>query len=475
MNEPAQSERLSVRTKLLFGCGQAVESGVGFAASTFLLYYLTNICRIPAATAGTLIFVSLLIDAVADPAIGALSDRWRSRWGRRLPFMAVGLPVLVAGALGVFVAPPLSGLALMAGVLAFNLMLRLGCSLFAMPYSALTAELTTDYNERSSIAVYRCIFAFLGTVAIIAPAFGLIFAKPEAMSSAQAYRELGWLIALVVTLFGGACIAGLLRQGQARASQPLGLHQSALADLRDVLRNRSFVLLFAASIACLVGAGSVNALNLYAYRDFWQLSPAQMQWPQLAIQVGLVLGIPVAALSLQRFEKHKALMVGIALITAFQGLAPLLVLAQAPAPVLITALCSASLVFGVCGSLIFVAFQAMVADAIDEHQLQFGTRCEGLYYSALVFGGKAAAGLGSMLAGFALSLIGSDAANGAAAATIRPDAVTQLGMIWGPGHALVFAVAVLLLMAYRLDKQRHAQIRQALASNAQRAAGAAVQ
>lgn len=462
------STKLPVRTKLLFGCGQGVESGIGFAANTFLLYYLTNICKIPASTAGTLIFLSLLIDAIADPAIGSMSDRWRSRWGRRLPFMVAGLPMLVIGAIGMFEAPNASGYALMAYVLVFSLLVRLGTSLFAMPYSAMTAELTPDYNERSSIAVYRCLFGFLGSVAIIGPSFGLIFAKPEAMSSPEAYRELGWVMAGAAMLFGGACVVGLFRGSHASNSQPGTAHQSPLGDLRDMLRNRSFLVLFVGSVVCASGAGSLNAINLYAYRFFWQLSPAQMQVMQLAIQIGFVAGIPVAALALQRFEKHKTLMVGLSVLALFQGLSPLLVLMlPAPAPQLVTfTLGCTSFVFGACLSLIFVAFQSMVADAIDEHQLMFGARCEGLYYSALVFAGKAAIGIGSMVAGFLLTAIGLDRPDQLAALPADSPAVAWLGFIWGPGHALMFAATVPVLLAYTLDKQRHAQVRRKLSQAA---------
>ncbi|MES3021602.1 MAG: MFS transporter [Pseudomonadota bacterium] len=454
------TSKLPVRTKLLFGSGQGLESGVSFATNTFLLYYLTNICKIPASTAGTLIFVSLLIDAIADPAIGSLSDRWRSRWGRRLPFMALGLPMLVVGAIGMFESQAVTGLALMAYVLAFNLLVRLGTSLFSMPYSAMTAELTPDYNERSSIAVYRCFFGFLGAIVIIGPAFGLIFAKADAMSSPQAYRELGWLMAGTAILFGGACIAGLFRGRHASQSQPGLSHQSPLGDLRDMLRNRSFLVLFLGSVVCASGAGSLNAINLYAYRYFWNLLPAQMQLMQLAIQIGFVAGIPVAAFALQRFEKHKALMVGLSVLAVFQGLSPLVVIMlPAAAPqLIITTLCGTSFVFGACLSLIFVAFQSMVADAIDEHQLMFGARCEGLYYSSLVFAGKAAIGIGSMVAGFLLTMIGLGRPDQVAVAALNPDAATWLGMIWGPGHALMFAATVPVLLAYKLDKRRHAQV-----------------
>ena len=458
-------KKLSIRTKLLFGCGQGVESAVSFVANSFLLFYLTNVCKMSASLAGALIFVSLLIDAVADPAIGTCSDRFRSRWGRRLPFMAAALPVLAVACIAVFTAPAASTFALSAYVLIFNVALRLGTSLFALPYSAMTAEITGDYSERSSVAVYRCLFAFLGTVAVIAPAFGIIFARPDSMSSAAAYRDMGILTAVVVLFFGTACIVALYKTGHGEPAKVAPTHQSAWSDIRDLGRNRSFVLLFSACLLILVGAGSLNALNLFAFKYYWKLSTPQMQFPAMSAQIGLLLGIAVAALTLQKVEKRKALLVGMTVLTCFQGLPPLLFAlspAQPSSAVLLTVLCIVSFVFGTCCSLVFIAFQSMVADAVDEHEHRFGSRCEGLYYSSLVFGTKAAGGAGSLLAGLSLTLIGLGDASQTADVAISAQSAAWLGAIWGPGHALLFAMSIPLLAMYKLDSRAHAQIRHQL-------------
>lgn len=83
----------------------------------------------------------------------------------------------------------------------------------------------------------------------------------------------------------------------------------------------------------------------------------------------------------------------------------------------------------------------------------FGACYEGLYYSSLVFAGKAAIGIGSMVAGFRLSLIGLDRPDQLANAALNSDAVALLGVIWGPGYTLMIAANVTVLLLHTLDKR----------------------
>ena len=100
----------------------------------------------------------------------------------------------------------------------------------------------------------------------------------------------------------------------------------------------------------------------------------------------------------------------------------------------------------------------MIADAVDEHEARFGQRCEGLYYSALVFSAKAAVGIGSLAAGFVLSMVGLKANAGAGAAQIADHSATFLGLLWGAGHGLAFLIVLPLILTYRLDRERHRQL-----------------
>lgn len=459
------SGRLPIRTKLLFGCGQGVEVSATFVANTFLLFYLTSVAGISPAMAGAIIFVSLVVDAVADPLIGSWSDRSHSRWGRRLPFMVFGLPVICIASIALFgIAVPGDTMAAIAVALLLNVLLRVGTSLYALPYAALTAELTSDYDERSSVTVYRMIFGFIGTVLTIAPAFGLIFATKEAYASRDAYMQLGLLLSAVVLVMGLICILGVRRAVAASPVEhlaPAATSKSFAQDLRDLARNRSFLVLFMSALIALAVAGSMNALNLYAYSYFWKLPPALNQVPILGFQVGLLLGIPATALLLQRMEKRDVVILGICIIAFSQTASVLFAhefLGPLPNPAATAVLVVASGLFGACNSLFFIGFQSMIADAVDEHETKFGQRCEGLYYSALIFSAKAGVGIGSLVAGFVLSMVGLKASAGAGAAQISEQSATFLGLLWGAGHGIAFLIVLPLILTYRLDRKRHGQL-----------------
>lgn len=457
--------RLPIRTKLLFGCGQGVEVSATFVANTFLLFYLTNVAGISPMMAGAIIFVSLVVDAVADPLIGSWSDRTHSRWGRRLPFMVVGLPVICIASVTLFgISVSGNTVAAIGIALLLNVSLRVGTSLYALPYAALTAELTSDYDERSSVTAYRMIFGFIGTVLTIAPAFGIIFTTKDAYASRDAYMQLGVLLSIVVLVMGLVCILGVRRAVAASPIEhlaPVATSKSLIEDLRDLVRNKSFLVLFMSALVALIIAGSMNALNLYAYTYFWKLPPALNQVPILGFQAGLLLGIPATALLVRHMEKRNVVILGLCVL-GFSQTASVLVahqfLGSLPNPSATAVLVGASGLFGACNSLFFIAFQSMIADAVDEHEIKFGQRCEGLYYSSLIFSAKAATGIGSLVAGFVLSAVGSETHAGSGAGRISEQSATLLGLIWGVGHGLAFLIVLPLILTYRLDRKRHRQL-----------------
>ena len=97
--------KLGVTTKLYYGSGQAVDAVVQAVVNTFLLFYLTAVCGMSGGAAGSIFLISLVIDGLLDPLIGRLSDNWRSRWGRRLPFMITALPPMMIASALIFALP----------------------------------------------------------------------------------------------------------------------------------------------------------------------------------------------------------------------------------------------------------------------------------------------------------------------------------------------------------------------------------
>jgi GPH family glycoside/pentoside/hexuronide:cation symporter len=122
---------------------------------------------------------------------------------------------------------------------------------------------------------------------------------------------------------------------------------------------------------------------------------------------------------------------------------------------------------GMAMTCVAITFGSMMADATDEHELRFGTRREGLYFSGLTFGGKCAIGLGSFVAGIALDLIGFPRDLAAHPEQVIPEAtVRELGIIYGPGAALISFISAIVLMRHRLDGAEHGRISRELARRA---------
>ena len=150
-----------------FGIGQAAEGIKNNAFTLFLLFFYVQVHGLSASLAGAALFIALCFDAVSDPIAGYLSDSWRSRWGRRHPFMyASAIPLAIAF---YFTFVPPDGLGqwgLFAWLTAFTVLTRLAMTLYHVPHIALGAEMSDDYEERTSIVGYRTAFGIIGSLLI---------------------------------------------------------------------------------------------------------------------------------------------------------------------------------------------------------------------------------------------------------------------------------------------------------------------
>jgi len=157
--------KLPIRTKAAYGVGD-----FGFALFTGTLgllfaIYLTDVIGLKPSLAAAAIFFGRTWDYVNDPIFGFLSDRVRSRWGRRRPFLLFGfIPFGLTFAL-LWWRPPMGtdiGLAVYYGAMYF--LFDTSVTMTVMPYYALTPELTEDYDERTSLTTFRMVFSIVGSM-----------------------------------------------------------------------------------------------------------------------------------------------------------------------------------------------------------------------------------------------------------------------------------------------------------------------
>ena len=457
---------MKTRVVLAYSAGQIIEITMLGVVGTFLLIYLTSVCGLRPDVAGLVLFISLAVDAVLDPLIGAGSDGWKSRWGRRHPFMIVGIVLLPIAIIGVFILPAgLPASWIFGYVLALNIAMRVSTSFFILPYAALLPELSRDYAERARIMIFRLTMAVVAWAATLAFAFEVIFRGEDSLSLASSYVPFAFLLAGIVLVSGFISTLGTLSVAKT-VRHPPEQHPPLsrfIAEIIRLFRNPSFVSLFFGATIFMTASGFLTSVNIHALRYYWSLPPEQMQLPTVAQPVGMMISIPLSIWLVKTVEKRTIMFVAIfgfaitySILPFLKDLGALAVNPLIPLALVITA----SLVFGAGSGLSFIASGSMVADATDEHDLLFGIRREGLFFASLVFGAKCALGLGGLMAGLGLQLIGfpGDPTSPAGEAQLSPKVIERLGLLWGPGFAFCILCAAPFFFAYRLDRAAHVRI-----------------
>jgi GPH family glycoside/pentoside/hexuronide:cation symporter len=346
--------------------------------------------------------------------------------------------------------------------------LRVAFSVFVLPYAALGAELTRDYAERSVLMTFRSLFNNLGVILALLLGYSVFMSGEGGLLSREAYVPFGWTcaaIVLVATLVSAFSTMGLRHLAYEAAPQKQGAAARAFRDFAEVFRNPSFVILFATVLAFWISQGAAAVLTNHALLFFWALPAGVIQFMPIATVVGNVAGVPVCGLLLRRHEKRDICAAALGLFCLSQFLpVTLAVLGLMPSGTTLYVILGAFAFFvGILGTCALITFGSMMMDAADEHDFLFGVRREGLYFAGLVFSGKTAIGVGFIFAGVALDLIGFPQGIGAETGRlVPPDTARNLGLIAGPGAALISLASVFILLRYRLGRQELAHVQREL-------------
>lgn len=466
----ARSTTLTTRFKMEYGFGALADGIASAGFGFFLLFYLTSVCGMSGTLAGTAKLIALLVDAILDPAIGLASDRLRSRFGRRLPFMIWSLlPFAIAFGLIFSIPAALTGVPQFIYVTACLVVLRLSLSCFVLPYTAVGAEVTDEYRERASIVSYRLSFQNVGILCAVVLGLGVFMSGADGLLQRDNYVPFAWVSAALMFAAGLVAI-GAVRQALPRLHGPhrdeTHFLRGYLRDMGDMLRNRSFLLLFGTVLIYFLAYGTASSLALHASRYFWKLDSFAIQMILLSATLGPLLGAPISAIALRRIEKRTLTIAAFFAIALLQMWPPLFQILGVLSPgTNLTAwiLFANSLLAGTAMVVGGIGFQSMLADTADEHEHLFGVRREGLFFSGLTLAYKAAAGLGGLVAGVALDVIQFPSnATAQAIASIPEEVLLKLGIIAGPLPAVLTLLAPLFLFGYRMTRQKHTELIAAL-------------
>lgn len=469
--------KVPTAARIFQGIGALPEVFKDFAIKTFLLLYYNQVLGLPALYVSGALFIALIVDAITDPIVGSYSDRFRSRLGRRHPFMYAAALPLGLTVYFLFAPPDIPAdlprePLLLAWLLFFVVAARVSMTFFYVPWSALFAEFSEDYEERSIIVTYRFFFAWMGGISITFAVFSWVFPAsaefPLGQLNPDSYQNLALVLAVCIPL-AVLITTHLTRDQIPFLMQPRGevkrfRFSSVIEDLRDALSNRDFLLLFAAVLTSSVVIGTNQAFEIYMRTYFWGLDTASLRWLSLSFTGALIAFLLVAPLQ-ARFDK-KYLLVGCSVALMLQGmllvgLRFLDVLPPNGSDLLLYLLIGDSIVRALFATVALVMFISMVADTLDVQELETGRRQEGVFNSAITFSSKATSGIGLLLAGALLDIV-IDFPQGAGQQGVDPEVIFRLGVVDGFVVPLANVVWMSLALRCRITRSEHIEVRRLL-------------
>jgi glycoside/pentoside/hexuronide:cation symporter, GPH family len=436
--------KLSGRVKWIYGSGDFGFALTNTILSVYLALFLTDVVGLKPAVAALAFFLGSTWDYINDPIVGYISDRTRTRWGRRRPFLLFGaLPMAAAFAL-LWWKPPWETVLGLALYYSFVFALFDTAATFVyMPFYALTPELTDDYDERTSLTSRRMLFSILGTLV----AFTLPLAIVDGFHPEHAHRvfTMGATLGLVSALPLFLVFWGTRERPEFMAKEPsVSIRKSVSA----AVKNRPF--LFGLGIFLFNGVtmSIIQVVLLYFIKYVVQREP-QSDLIMATIFVVAMLALPLWEWISKRLNKRWAYISGISFLAVV--LLILSSLTPQTGMVFIMTLC---VLAGVGVSAMHVMPWAILPDAIEYGELQSGERNEGIFYSLITLAQKVASSIAVPLTLLVLQATGYVANS----VTQPQSAINGIRLVSGVIPAITLGMGILFTWLFPLNRENYQDI-----------------
>lgn len=439
----AENERLPIKQKVMYGAGDLTNALILTIIHVYFLKFLIDVVQLDAGLAGVALFVGRSADWINDPIVGYISDRVRTRWGRRRPFLLFGMAPLAIAFMFFFWIPPWDNqMALVAYYAGMYMVLDTAATIVYMPYYALTPEMTLDYDERTSLSTFRMMFNLIGSIIAWTTPLIIVRSFPDPRT--------GYF--MMAVLFGTISVLPLLlvffgtkeREAFQRQEQP-----TFKESLQAVRGNKPF----------LYGLG-IFLLTWLVIDLLQPVMPFFIEyWLRMADQAELILGsifisatvfLPLWLWIAKKWEKAWAYIVG---MLFFVAVLVVLIFVQPEAPA--WQVYTMTVLAGIGVAAAHVLPWAILPDAIEWDELQTGQRHEGAFYSVVTLTQKIASSIAIPMVAVLLDVTG-----------YVPNAPQQTPQVLWTLRGLTAGVPMILLLGgviialnYPLNRERHASIR----------------
>jgi len=436
-------KNLSRSTKIIYGAGDLGFSLTSTIIGAYFLFFLTDVVGIPPAVAGIAILIGRTWDYINDPIIGHISDRTRSRWGRRRPFLLFGAIPFALAFMLMWYRPPFNGMVALAAYYAVAYVIFDAAATFVyMPYFALTPELTNDYDERTSLTSYRMFFSIFGSLL----AFTIPLMIVGTFTPENAARVL-----LMSAIFGVGSALPLwlvFFKTREKAEFVAQKRPKLLPSIKAAVNNRPFV--FGAIIYLLTWiCMTILETTLLFFIKYVLRLEAMSDIIMALIFVTAIFALPFWEFASRKMNKRLAYAFGV----AFWAVVQLLLITISPSvPMpLIIFLC---MMAGIGVSAAHVLPWAILPDAVEWDEYKTGDRHEGMFYSLVTLAHKIASSIAIPLTAVMLELT-HYVPN---AAQQPPSALLGIRLLIGPIPAVLLTIGILFALKYPLDRAQFSSV-----------------
>lgn len=439
-----KQSKLPLRTKLLFSTGDLSTSIPLAILMFFQLYFLTDVAQLRPDYAGWAVGIPRIWDAINDPLFGLISDRIRTRWGRRRVLLLFGSVPLGLSFIFMWIVPPMEQLGLAFYYAIVFIIFDTAFTIVHVGYNSLTPEMTADYDERSSLNGYRMVFSITGTLGaiILATVLGWYISDPRMLFTILG-TGLG-IISIIPPLI-------VFKITQERPVDQLPEPLSFKDSLIQTLSNKPFRKVMGLYLMSWTTASVIAAVLVY-FANYYLKVPDQANYFVLVAQGSAIAFIPLSVKVSQWTDKRRSFILG----TISWAVVLLAIFMIHPHQIGLAYLLAGLSGFGIATA--YVIPWSMIPDVVEFDQLRTGQRREGSFYAFASFFQKLATGAALWAMGQTLSLTGYITPEISGELPVQPaSAIQAIRIFIGPVPVILLIVAILFAWRYPISRESHKQ------------------
>ncbi len=443
-------EKLKLKEKMGYGFGDFASSMFWKMFGVYLLFFYTDVFGISAAVVGTMFLITRIFDGINDPIMGIIADRTKTKWGKFRPYLLwMAIPFGLFGVL-TFTTPELSVSGKIVYAYITYCLMMIVYTAINVPYASLLGVMTSNLNDRTSLASYRFIFAFAGSILVLATAEPLVdfFSSNGDISSTQK----GWQYTMTIyALIAVAFFLGTFYWTRERVHPPKDQKTALKADLKNLAKNRPWFILLGAGVCSLIFNSIRDGSAIYYFKYYFSNQEA-FRLPIIEIsitfstlylvlgQAANILGVVLAKPVSDRIGKKRTF---VAAMLSACLLSCLFFFFKEDNVTLIFVF---QFLISICAGIVFPLLWSMYADIADYSEWKTGRRATGLIFSSSSMSQKMGWTLGGALTGWILAFYGFEAN---AVQTEAAQTGIRLMMSFLP--AIGALLSALFLIFYTLD------------------------